>query len=53
MNKGFTLVEVIVVAIIILVLSAVAIPLYNGYVDGATVGTVDVYNNKEEGCPCR
>jgi prepilin-type N-terminal cleavage/methylation domain-containing protein len=31
-NKGFTLVEVIVVAVIVLVLAAVAIPLYNGYV---------------------
>jgi len=31
-NKGFTLVEVIVVAVIVLVLSAVAIPLYNGYI---------------------
>jgi len=31
-NKGFTLVEVIVVAVIVLILAAVAIPLYNGYV---------------------
>ena len=31
-NKGFTLVEVIVVAVIVMVLAAVAIPLYNGYV---------------------
>jgi prepilin-type N-terminal cleavage/methylation domain-containing protein len=31
-NKGFTLVEVIVVAVIVLVLAAVAIPLYNGYI---------------------
>ena len=30
-NKGFTLVEVIVVAVIVLILAAVAIPLYNGY----------------------
>jgi prepilin-type N-terminal cleavage/methylation domain-containing protein len=32
-NKGFTLVEVIVVAVIVLVLAAVAIPLYNGYIN--------------------
>lgn len=31
-NKGFTLVEVIVVAVIVLVLAAVAIPLYTQYV---------------------
>ena len=31
-QKGFTLVEVIVVAVIVAVLAAVAIPLYNGYV---------------------
>lgn len=30
--KGFTLVEVVVVAVIVLVLAAVAIPLYSGYV---------------------
>ncbi len=32
-QKGFTLVEVIVVAVIVLVLAAVAIPLYNGYIE--------------------
>jgi len=32
-NKGFTLVEVIVVAVIVLILAAVAIPLYNGYIN--------------------
>ncbi|MDR2727863.1 MAG: prepilin-type N-terminal cleavage/methylation domain-containing protein [Chitinispirillales bacterium] len=32
-NKGFTLVEVIVVAVIVLILAAVAIPLYNGYIE--------------------
>ncbi len=31
-QKGFTLVEVIVVAVIVAVLAAVAIPLYNGYI---------------------
>ena len=31
-EQGFTLVEVIVVAVIVAVLAAVAIPLYNGYV---------------------
>lgn len=31
-QKGFTLVEVIVVAVIVLILAAVAIPLYNGYI---------------------
>lgn len=30
-NKGFTLIEVIVVAIIVLVLAAVAIPIFQGY----------------------
>lgn len=34
-NKGFTLVEVIVVSVIVAVLAAVAIPLYIGYVDDA------------------
>jgi len=34
-RKGFTLVEVIVVAVIVLILSAVAIPLYNGFIRDA------------------
>jgi prepilin-type N-terminal cleavage/methylation domain-containing protein len=32
-NKGFTLVEVIVVSVIVAVLAAVAIPLYIGYIN--------------------
>lgn len=46
-QKGFTLVEVIVVAVIVAVLAAVAIPLYNGYIKDSrqnvcnnTAGTV-------------
>lgn len=33
LKKGFTLVEVIVVAVIVAILAAVAIPIYQGYVD--------------------
>jgi prepilin-type N-terminal cleavage/methylation domain-containing protein len=33
-KHGFTLVEVIVVSVIVLVLAAVAIPVYTGYVEG-------------------
>lgn len=33
MNKGFTLVEVLVVAVIVALLSAVAIPAMNGYIE--------------------
>lgn len=36
-QKGFTLVEVIVVAVIVLILAAVAIPLYNGYIRDSRV----------------
>ena len=36
-QKGFTLVEVIVVAVIVAVLAAVAIPLYIGYVNESRV----------------
>jgi prepilin-type N-terminal cleavage/methylation domain-containing protein len=39
-RKGFTLVEVIVVAVIVLILSAVAIPMYNGFVKNARQDTV-------------
>jgi prepilin-type N-terminal cleavage/methylation domain-containing protein len=38
-NKGFTLVEVIVVAVIVLILAAVAIPLYNGYIRSSRAST--------------
>ena len=40
-NKGFTLVEVIVVAVIVLILAAVAIPLYNGYIRDARQASVE------------
>ena len=36
-RKGFTLVEVIVVAVIVAVLAAVAIPLYIGYVNDSRI----------------
>lgn len=36
-QKGFTLVEVIVVAIIVAAMAAVAVPLYLGYVDSSRV----------------
>ena len=38
-NKGFTLVEVIVVAVIVAVLALVAIQLYNGYVTESRLNT--------------
>jgi prepilin-type N-terminal cleavage/methylation domain-containing protein len=41
-QKGFTLVEVIVVAVIVAVLAAVAIPLYMGYIKDSRI---DVGNN--------
>jgi prepilin-type N-terminal cleavage/methylation domain-containing protein len=40
-NKGFTLVEVIVVAVIVAILALVGIQLYRGYVQDARQGTVE------------
>ncbi len=40
-NKGFTLVEVIVVAVIVAVLALVAIQLYTGYVNSARKNTAE------------
>jgi prepilin-type N-terminal cleavage/methylation domain-containing protein len=40
-NKGFTLVEVIVVAVIVLILAAVAIPLYQGYITDSRQSAVE------------
>jgi len=40
-QKGFTLVEVIVVAVIVAVLAAVAIPLYNGYIKDSRKNVAD------------
>lgn len=40
-NKGFTLVEVIVVAVIVAVLALVAIQLYQGYVKESRKNTAD------------
>ncbi len=40
-NKGFTLVEVIVVAVIVAVLAGVAIPLYINYVNDSRIASAD------------
>jgi type IV pilus assembly protein PilE len=39
-QRGFTLVEVIVVAVIVAVLAAIAIPLYTGYIDSSRQNVV-------------
>jgi prepilin-type N-terminal cleavage/methylation domain-containing protein len=40
-EKGFTLVEVIVVAVIVAVLAAVAIPLYMGYIKDSKINVAN------------
>jgi prepilin-type N-terminal cleavage/methylation domain-containing protein len=40
-RRGFTIVEVIVVAVIVLILSAAAIPMYGGFIKGARQDAVD------------
>jgi prepilin-type N-terminal cleavage/methylation domain-containing protein len=40
-NKGFSLVETLVVCVIVAVLAAVSIPLYNGYVTNQRWSTVN------------
>ena len=40
-NSGFTLVEVIVVAVIVGVLAAVSIPMYQGYVDYSSLSVAE------------
>jgi prepilin-type N-terminal cleavage/methylation domain-containing protein len=40
-RRGFTIVEVVVVAVIVLILSAAAIPMYGGFLKGARQDAVD------------
>lgn len=44
-NKGFTLVEVIVVSVIVAILAAVAIPIYIGYINDSAM---NVANNEAQ-----
>jgi prepilin-type N-terminal cleavage/methylation domain-containing protein len=39
-ERGFTLVEALVVAVIMVILAAVSIPLYSGFVDGQRLDAV-------------
>lgn len=40
-KKGFTMVEGIVIAVIVAILSAIAIPIYNGYIQDSQQDSVD------------
>jgi Tfp pilus assembly protein PilE len=40
-QKGFTMVEGIVIAVIIAVISSIAIPIYRGYIDSSQQSVVD------------
>ena len=50
LNQGFTLIELMIVVAIVAIISAVALPLYTGYIEGAREGrlviniaTMDVF----------
>lgn len=40
-RRGFTLIEVIIAAVIVMILSAAAIPMYSGFIKGARQDAVD------------